>query len=96
MKDIHHLYLTEAHLSEIHHLFDTNRNKLFNKLVTKFVPKTSYMCRSICGKGRVYIAAGVDSVGYRQYYNTLYDMLGIRYTDSHYNLYTTMDRNREY
>ena len=96
MKDIHDPYTTDEQLRAIHHPFDTNRNELFNKIVTKFVPKTSYLCRTICGKGRVYIAAGIDSVGYSNYYNNLHEMLGIPFKDCHKNMYTSIDLNRKY
>ena len=80
----------------MHHKFDTNKNESFNKLVTKFVPKTSYLCGSIAGKTRVYVAAGIDSIGYVSFYSALYNLLGIEYNVSLFCQHTALDNNRIY
>ena len=80
----------------MHHLFDTNKNKCFNKLVTRFVPKTSYLYGSIARKARVYVAAGIDSVGYVSFYSALYEILGVKYTTPLLYQHTALDINRAY
>ena len=80
LKTLYDLYINNESLRDMHHLFDTNKNECFNKLVTKFVPKMSYLCGSIARKPRVYVAAGINSVGYVLFYLALYQILGVKYT----------------
>ena len=76
--------------------YDTNKNKTFNKLVTKFVPNTLYLCLTICGKTCIYLAAGIDSIGYIMYYVYLYNFLGIEYTKSLYEQHCALDQDYMY
>ena len=96
LKTIKELYMSEKALQEINHKYNTNKSKFFNKLVTKFVPKTSYLCSTIAGKSCVYVAAGIESIGYVTYYSMLCHLLGIEYTKCLFNLHAELDKNRNY
>ena len=96
LKTLHDLYVSDESLRDMHHSFDTNKNECFNKLVTKFVPKTSYLCGSVAGKARVYVAAGIDSVGYVSFYSALYSILGVEYTTPIFRQHAALDNDRAY
>ena len=79
LKTLYDLYVNDESLKDMHLKFDMNKKEYFNKLVIKFVPKTSYLCGSIASKAHVYVAASIDSIGYVSFYYTLYSILGVKY-----------------
>ena len=82
MKELHDKYVSDEWLPQIWHMWNTNKNENVNKLITKFVPKTTYLCQTIVAKLRIYVAIGIDSIGQEEYYKRLYKKLGIQYDDT--------------
>jgi hypothetical protein len=74
-------YCSDDALRDIHHEWHTNKCESMNKFITKFIPKYMHLCMSIIGKGRTYMAVGLDSVGYDVYFRTLFDILGLDYDE---------------
>ena len=74
-------YCSDKALRDIHHEWHTNKCESMNRFITKFINKSSHLCRSIVGKARTYLAVGLDSVGYEEYYRTLFGILGLDYDD---------------
>jgi hypothetical protein len=74
-------YCSDEALKDVHHLWHTNKCESINAFISKFVPKTKHLCRTIVGKARTYLAISLDSVGYEDYYRTLYDLLGLEYDE---------------
>ena len=61
---------------------NTNKNKNLNKVVTKFLPKDTYLCQTIRAKARIYAAISIDNVGQEEFYSRLYEKLGMDYDNS--------------
>ena len=64
-------------MSEIFHGYNTQKNESLNAVVSKYIPKRTHLCRTIVGKGRVFLACGINSDGMESYYKRLYGMLGL-------------------
>jgi hypothetical protein len=75
-------YCSDEELRDIHHKWHTNKCESMNKCISKFVLKTMHLCRSIVGQTRTYLAVSLDSVGYEEYYCTLFGILGLHYDDT--------------
>ena len=74
--EVWNTYCSDQTLRDIHHEWHTNKCELMNKFITKFILKsTQHLCMSIVGKTHTYLAVGLDSVGYEEYYHTLFDVL---------------------
>ena len=71
-------FFTNKKLKEIFHGNNTQMNESMMHVVTKYVPKGSHFCRTICGMGRVFTACSVNSVGLKEFYNRLCLLLGVR------------------
>jgi hypothetical protein len=69
------------HRKDIHHKWHTNKCESMNNFIKKFIPKYMHLCMSIIGKGRTYLAVGLDSVGYEVYFRTIFDILGLDYDE---------------
>ena len=52
-----------------------------NKCTTKFVDKSTHLCRTIVDKAGTYIAALINSIEYEKYFSTLFDLLTLDYND---------------
>jgi hypothetical protein len=72
----------DEELHDIHHEWHMTKCELMNQFETKFVWKTLHLCRSIVGKARTYLAVSLDSVGYEEYYRTLFGILGLHYDET--------------
>jgi hypothetical protein len=81
LHEIWEQYCTDESLEEVHHEYHTNKCESLNKFVTKFVDKSVHLCRTIVGKARTYVAVGIDSVGYEEYYRRLFELLDLDYDD---------------
>jgi hypothetical protein len=79
--EIWNTYCSDQALHEIHHEWHTNKCESMNKFITKFINKSTHLCRSIVGKARTYLAVGLDSIGYEEYYRTLFGILGLDYDE---------------
>jgi hypothetical protein len=79
--EVWNTYCSDKALHDIHHEWHTNKCESMNKFITKFINKSTHLCRSIVGKARTYLAVGLDSVGYEDYYRTLFGVLGIDYDE---------------
>jgi hypothetical protein len=101
LKEIWEVYCTDDALKEVHHEWHTNKCESMNQFITKFVRKSTYLCRTIVGKGRTFLAVGIDSIGYEDYYRALFDLLGLEYdetilNDHHQRLDKNKVRKRKY
>jgi hypothetical protein len=92
----------EALLCDIHRKWHMNKCESMNKCISKFVLKTiMHLYMSIVGQVHIYLAVALDSVGYEEYYRTLFDMLGLCSDDtfcgmSHRHLDTKKKYERTY
>ena len=50
-----------------------------NKFITKFVNKSNHFCCTIVGKAHTYVAVSINSIGYEEYYQTLFEVLNLDY-----------------
>jgi hypothetical protein len=71
-------FLEEKKLCQLYHQYDTNNVKGFNNLLTMFLPKDKTYCQTIEKKARSMLAMGLQSVGYRQLYQRIFALTGIR------------------
>jgi hypothetical protein len=72
MKKHHDKFMEEEKLRQLFHRYDTNTVEGFNKFLTKFLPKDRTYCQTIENKARTMLAAGLQSVGCRQFYTYRY------------------------
>jgi hypothetical protein len=79
--EVWNTYCSDQALRDIHHEWHTNKCESMNKFITKFVLKSTHLCRTIAGKARTFLAVGLDSVGYEDYYRTLFGILGLDYDE---------------
>ena len=78
-------------------MWTTNKNKSMNKWISKFVPKTTYLCNSIVAKTRMHTAVGIDSIGYEGYFQCLFIMLGMKYNNTIIKQqHVTIDKRKKY
>jgi hypothetical protein len=88
-------YCSDEALKEVHHLWHTNKCESINAFISKFVPKTKHLCRTIVGKARTYLAISLDSVGYEEYYRTLFELIDLEYdTEIMQSMHQRMDRKK--
>ena len=70
--------MSRARLRMCFHEFCNNKTEQIHGLVVNvFLPKWAFLCRTICGRSRTYMAVGIDSVGYEAYFRELYNDLEI-------------------
>jgi hypothetical protein len=50
-----------------------------NQFIAKFIRKSGHLCRTIVGRARTYLAVSIDSIGYEEYYRTLFPLLNLDY-----------------
>jgi hypothetical protein len=73
---------TDASLKKLHHAWQTNKCESMNQFVIKeFIQKSYHLCRTIIGRAPTYPAISIDSIGYDEYYQTLFPLLNIKYYD---------------
>jgi hypothetical protein len=77
MSTIHDTFTDVWNLRDIYHEVHSNKCESLNGFITKFLPKHKHYCRTIVNRARTYLAIGIDSVGYRNYYRILLKRLGI-------------------
>ena len=82
MKEIHDKYVSTMWLSHVWHMWSTNKNENINKLVTKLVPKDTYLCQTITAETRIHMAIAIDSVGYEEFFSRLFPKLGMEYSNT--------------
>jgi hypothetical protein len=81
LKKHHEEFMEESKLRQLFHTYDTNTVEGFNKFLTKFLPKDRTYCQTIENKARTMLAAGLQSVGYRQFYERVFSLTGIKMRD---------------
>jgi hypothetical protein len=81
LKKHHELFMEESKLRQLFHHYDTNTVEGFNKFLTKFLPKDRTYCRTIENRARTMLAVGLQSIGYRQFYQRVFALTGIKMTD---------------
>jgi hypothetical protein len=77
MKKHHEQFMEESKLRQLFHQYDTNNVEGFNKCLTKFLPKDMTYCQTIENKVRALLAAGLQSIGYRKFYEHCFALTGI-------------------
>jgi hypothetical protein len=75
--EFHEQFMEEDKLVQLFHAWDTNGVESFNKRLTKFLPKDRTYCFSIENKVRIHVAVGLQSVGYRKFYERVLERTGI-------------------
>jgi hypothetical protein len=78
MSKNHEIFMEEDKLKQLFHMYDTQNVEGFNKLITKFLPKDKTYCQTIENKVRVHLAAGIQSVGYDNFYKRVFELTGIK------------------
>jgi hypothetical protein len=61
----------------------------------KLLPKHQHYCWTIVNQARTYLAIGINSFGYQNYYDVLWQMLGIASTDVINVHHQRLDRRRQ-
>jgi hypothetical protein len=79
LKPHHDAFTSKKALLEVWHKYHSNKCELLNNMITKFVPKKKHMCRTLSNKSRIYMAIGLDSVGYKEYFQRLFHKLGVNW-----------------
>ena len=74
-------FLTEERLRECHHQMSSQKNEAMNKSIMRYAPKDRTYCRTMGLTSRINLAIGVDSVGHAQYYQRLFQAMGMRHTE---------------
>ena len=70
--------MEEDKLVQLFHGWDTNAVKSFNKLLMKFLRKDRTYCFTIENQERINVALGIQSLGYRRYYDRLFERTGMQ------------------
>jgi hypothetical protein len=81
LKEHHDKFMEETKLRQLWHEYDTNLVEAFNKFLTKFLPKDKTYCQTIENKARSMVAAGLQSVGYQQFYSRVFERTGIEMSE---------------
>ena len=74
-------YLTPERLKEIHHMFDSQKNEALNRSNNKFAPKHKTYSMTNSLRSRTAMAVGIDSVGPKDYFLRLFNVIGIKSND---------------
>ena len=74
-------FLTLDALKELAHNMDTCANESFNNTVSWVAPKNRVYCGTDSLKNRISIALGISSIGTMQYYEGLFQRMGIKMND---------------
>jgi hypothetical protein len=69
-------------LIEMAHGMDTNVNEAFNQICTWFAPKNKVFAGYGSLHNRLSFAVGINSLGYNEFFTTLFQRLGIEMTDN--------------
>jgi hypothetical protein len=73
------VYCTNESLKKLHPCCHTNMCELMNQFIAKFIHKSQHLCRTIMGRTRTYLAVSINSIGYKEYYRTMFDLLDFDY-----------------
>jgi hypothetical protein len=76
MLTIHNAYTDVWNLREIYHEVHSNKCESLNGFITKMLPIHKHYRWTIVNWARMYLAIGIDSLGYKKYYLGLLDSLG--------------------
>ena len=82
MKKHHDEFMADDKLRQLFHEYDTNNVEGFNKFLTKFLSKDRTYCNTIENKARCMLAAGLQSIGYRQFYERVFELTGIKLSEN--------------
>jgi hypothetical protein len=74
MKIHHKLFMEESKLRQLFHQYDTNNVEGFNNVLTKLLPKDRTYCQTIENKVRALLAAGLQSIGHREFYGRVFHL----------------------
>jgi hypothetical protein len=81
LKTHHEEFMVDEKLRQLFHEYNTNAVEGFNKYLTKFLHKDKTFCQTIENGARSYLAAGLQSIGFRQFYERVFELTGIDCTD---------------
>jgi hypothetical protein len=73
-------FITVDKLIEMAHGMDTDINEAFNQICTWFAPKNKVFAGSGSLHNRIALAVGINSLGYKGFFTTLFDRLEITVT----------------
>jgi hypothetical protein len=96
MTQIHDAFTTEEWLRDLHHDVHTNKCESINGFVAKFLHKNKHWCRSMANASRTYLAILIDSVGYQQSFESMFDSLGLEMTPRTRDQCLRWDKRRKY
>ena len=90
-------YLSATRMRRCFHEFCNNKTEqLHGFVVNFFLPKNSYLCRTICGRrARTYLAMSLDSLGFEEYFKELYTELGMTMSSETELYFQQHDRKRK-
>ena len=92
--EIHDKLTSDEGLRDMYHPYDTNKCESMNKFITNFVPKHTYFAKTVNWQGRVYLAIGIDSIGYEKYFETLFQKLSLTMTKENRRMFQRLDNRR--
>jgi hypothetical protein len=78
LKTHHEEFMVDDKLRQLFHQYNTNAVEGFNKYLTKFLHKDKTFCQSIENAARSYLAATLQSIGFRQCYERVFELTGIK------------------
>ena len=96
LKELDAIFTTDEALEDLYHMYDTNKIESLNKFITKFLPKSTYLCGSMAAKSRVHTAVAIDSIGFEDFYSLLHYCLGIQYDGILLMQHKKLDKQRQY
>jgi hypothetical protein len=73
------MYGSDSLLKEVHHAWHTNKCESMNQFIAKFIRKSGHLCMTIVGRARTYLVVSINSLGYEEYYRTLFPLLNLEY-----------------
>jgi hypothetical protein len=73
--------MVDEKLRQLFHIYHTNAVEGFNKYLTKFLHKDKTFCQTIENGTRSYLAAGLQSIGFRQFYARVFELTGLESTE---------------
>jgi hypothetical protein len=74
-------YLTVERLKEVAHCYDTNANESINNLIAWLAPKNKYLSGTATLRTQIATAIGIQSLGFDNFFRTLFEVMGIDMTD---------------
>jgi hypothetical protein len=72
-KEVANKFTATDRMRRVFHWWNNNKTEQMHGFVLNvFLPKRSYYCQTIYGKARTFLAAGIGTRGYHNYYEFFY------------------------